>query len=55
MNNIIYQPATTVVAVMNNLPNQMKIYPIPPARANKKAFLKIMKNASLQEIQKFLP
>lgn len=46
--------ASTVTDVMKHLPKNMKIDPIPPVMANKKAFLKIKKKDSLQAIQKLL-
>jgi len=46
--------ASTVTAVIKHLPKNMKIDPNPPVMANKKAFLKIKKNDSLQAIQKLL-
>jgi hypothetical protein len=39
---------------MNNFPITIKASPIPATIENKKAFLMIVKNASLQETQKLL-
>ena len=44
--------ATVVATQINSLPNLIKIAPKDPAIANKKAFLRIKKKASLQEVQK---
>ena len=47
--------ATVVDTAIKYFPRVMKILPIPAAIANKKPFLRIRKNASLQQVQKPFP
>jgi hypothetical protein len=44
--------ATVVATQMNSLPSLMKMAPRDPAMANRNAFLRIKKKASLHEVQK---
>jgi hypothetical protein len=44
--------ATVVATQINSLPSLMKMVPRLPAMANKNAFLRIKKKASLQQVQK---
>jgi hypothetical protein len=46
---MIYHVITVVASMINILPNQTKISPIPEAMAKRNAFLMIKKKASLHE------